>query len=134
MAYMFNAAVNGMLGGTINWGTDVFKARPVLSADTPDRDAAVMTGLGVTGVDVTLTGKTGPVKDNATDRNVFSAANFTFPLVPAGAALNKFIVFKFVTNDAASIPIAVCDMDAVTPSGIDIAVTVPASGIFYSQQ
>jgi hypothetical protein len=134
MAYTFNAGINGLLGGTINWATDVIKVRPVLSSDTPDRDLAVMTGLGVTGVDVTLTGKTGPVKDNATDRNVFSAANFTFPLVPAGGACNKFCVFKFVTNDAASIPLSICDMDAVTPSGIDIAVTVPAAGLIYSQQ
>lgn len=123
MGYMMNTGAHGLLAGTISWSADTIKVRPVLSADTPDEDATVMTGIGVTGNDQTLGTKVGPTKDDTNDRTTYGAANPTFASQPAGGAVNKLMIFKFVTNDADSIPIAVVDIDAITPNGGDIAIT-----------
>lgn len=120
---MFNAGAHGLLAGTINWGSDTIRVRPVLSADTPDEDATAMTGIGVTGNDQTLGSKTGPTKDDTGDRVTYGAANPTFGSQTAGGAINKVVIFKFVTDDAGSIPIACMDIDEVTPNGGDIAIT-----------
>lgn len=130
MGFMFNAGAHGLLAGTINWGSDTIRVRPVLSADTPDEDATAMTGIGVTGNDQTLGSKTGPTKDDTGDRVTYGAANPTFGSQPAGGAINKLVIFKFVTDDAGSIPIACVDIDEVTPNGGDIAVTF-AGGLCF---
>ncbi len=130
MGYMMNTGAHGLLAGTISWTSDTIKCRLVLSADTPDEDATVMTGIGVTGNDQTLGTKVGPTKDDANDRTTYAAANPTFSSQTAGAAVNKVVIFKFVTNDGASVPIAVLDIDAVTPNGGDIAITF-AGGLCF---
>jgi hypothetical protein len=134
--FLFNEGADSLLDGTINWASDTIRARPVLtSAEAAvNKDATVMTSIGVTGYDVTLGSKT-RTKDDTTDRIVFDAADFAFVAVlGAVGEVNHFIVFKFVTNDAASIPIAKVAMTAITPNGGDINVTVSASGLFYTQQ
>lgn len=92
-----------------------------------------MTSLGVTGYDQTLGSKT-KTKDTTNDRIVYDSANFTFPAVAAGAEIDRVAIFKFVTNDAGSTPIAIIDITPITPNGGDIAVTVSADGLFYTQQ
>lgn len=122
MGYMMNTGAHGLLAGTISWGSDTIRARLVLSSDTPDEDATVMTGIGVTGNDQTLGTKVGPTKDDTNDRTTYGAANAVFASQTAGSPVNKVVIFKFVTNDGASIPIAVVDIDEVTPNGGDITV------------
>lgn len=131
--FVFNAGANGLLAGTIVHASDTIKARLVLTSDSLDKDSTTMTGLGVTGNDVTLASKTGPTIDNTNDRNVYSCGNITFPSQPAGAEVDKIIIFKFVSNDAGSTPIATMDITAVTPNNGDILVTIPSTGSFYLQ-
>lgn len=134
--FVFNEGADSLLDGTINWASDTIRARPVLtSAEAAvSKDATVMTGIGVTGYDVTLASKT-RAKDDTTDRIVYDAADFAFTSVlGAVGEVNHFVVFKFVTNDAASVPIAKVAMTAITPNGGDINVAVSASGVFYTQQ
>jgi hypothetical protein len=132
--FLFNEGALKLQNGSISWGSDTIKARPVLTSASPDIDADVMTGIGVTGNDVTLASKTGPTKVDATNRVSYDAADITFVAQPLGAEINRVAIFKFVTNDADSIPIAIVDITAVTPNGGNIAVTWDAIGIFYTQQ
>jgi hypothetical protein len=131
--FVFNEGAESLLDGTINWGSDTIRARPVATSESLDKDATAMTGIGVTGYDQTLGSKT-RTKNTTNDRIVYGAANPTFPSVAAGAEVNRMVVFKFVTNDAGSTPIAVVDITAITPNGGDIAVAVSADGLFYTQQ
>lgn len=133
-SFVFNGGAEGLLDGSIDWASDTIKVRLVETSDTLDKDDDVMTGLGITGDDITLGSKTGPTKDDATDRVVYSAANPTFTTVPLGAEVNRMLVFKFVTNDSDSIPIAVCDITATTPNGGNIAITIGSPGLFYTQE
>lgn len=120
--FLFNAGAHGLLSGDIDWSSDTIRARLVLSSDTPDEDATAMTSIGVTGNDQTLGTKTGPTKDDSGDRVTYGAANATFGSQGAGSAVNKVVIFKFVTDDAGSTPIACVDIDEVTPNGGDITV------------
>ncbi len=132
--FVFNEGAESLLDGSIDWAADTIKVRLVETTDTLNRDDDVMTGLGITTDDITLGSKTGPTKDDATDRVVYSAANPTFTTVPLGAEVDRMIIFKFVTNDADSIPIAVCDITPTTPNGGNIAITIGSPGLFYTQQ
>lgn len=131
MGFLFNAGAQGLLAGTINWGSDTIRARVVEAAETPDEDATAMTGIGVTGNDQTLGSKTGPTKDDANDRITYGAGNPTFAAQPLGDPVDKLVLFKFITNDAGSVPIACVDIDEVTPNGGDLAVTF-AGGLCFA--
>ena len=94
-----------------------------------------MTGFGLSATDTTLASKTGPVEDTANDRVDYSCGNISFVAVAAGAEVDKIIVFKFVTNDAGSTPIALVNLSpARTPNGGDLNLTLSADGLFYLQQ
>jgi hypothetical protein len=135
MGMVFNRGALGLLDGSIVWSSATIKARLSLTSESSiSKDATVMTGLGLAATDVTLASKTGPTEDQSADRIKYSNGNFTFSAVAAGAQVDKFILFKFVTNDAASIPIATVNITAITPNGGDINVTVDAAGLFYLQQ
>jgi len=136
--FVFNEGADSLLDGTINWASDTIKARPVTTATEAavSKDATVMTGIGSTGYDVTLGTKT-RAKDDTTDRVYYDVADFAFAAVlGAVGEVNHFVVFKFVTNDAASVPIAKVAMTAITPNGgdINVAVAAPPAGLFYTQQ
>lgn len=134
MGAMFNQGAYQLLNGSINWASDTIKARLSLTSETPDVDADVMTGIGLPATDQTLGSKTGPTLDDANNRVNYDCGDITFTSVAAGAEVNKIIVFKFVTNDAASIPIAIVSITAVTPNGGNIGVTIATAGLFYTQQ
>ena len=134
--FVFNGGSEGLQNNSIVWATDVIKVRPLTAASEAavNKDATTMTGLGTTGYDVTVGGKT-RTKNTTDDRIEYRFANPSFPSV-AGAVgvVNHFLVFKFVTTDADSIPIAKVQMSAVTPNGGNIDVTIDAAGAFYTQQ
>lgn len=137
MGQVQNRGARDLQNNTIVWASDTIKGRLSRTSETINKDVTVMTGLGFSGppTDITLASKTF-TEDTTNDRIVYSAANFTFTGVTAGAEIDKIIIFKFVTNDAGSTPIAVVSLAApITPgSTIDIAVTVPATGLFYTQE
>ncbi len=61
---------------------------------------------------------------------VFDAADAVFTAVPAGAALDFCVVFKFVTADADSIPFLYLDGFSVVPNGGDITLAWSATTPF----
>ena len=129
---MYNVGVNAIMSQSLDWTTATIKARPVLTADTPDIDATSMTGEGETGYDVTLTNCT-ITNDTTNDRCVFDSDNFTWTSVAAIGEINRYVLFKFVTNDAGSTPIATVELTTpITPNTFNIAVTVASTGHFYT--
>jgi hypothetical protein len=130
---LFNAGADGLTGGTIAWTTDTIKGRLVASSVTPNKDDASMTPYAGIGADVTL-GSKARTKDNATDRIVYTAGNPSFTAVPTGSTVGWLLLFKFVTNDAGSTPIAACPLTATPTNGGDMNVTFDAAGAFYLQQ
>ena len=136
--FVFNEGAYGLQKGTIHWDADTIKARLVTTAaGALDIDADVMTGIGSAEATATITMDTpvGPTKDDAVDHVKYTSndAVFTAAALAIGAC-NRMAIFKFVTNDADSIPIAYCDITEVTPNGGDVTVTCPALGWFYTQQ
>jgi hypothetical protein len=136
MGMIFNRGALGLQNTTINWGSDTIKARLSRTSENAiSKDATSMTGLGLSATDVALGTKTGPTEDQSLDRIKYGCATIGFAAVAAGAEVDKYIVFKFVTNDAGSIPIAVISLSpAITPNGGDINCTIDAAGLFYTQQ
>ena len=136
MAHVFNRGALGLTNATINWTSDTIKARLSLTSEASiNKDATSMTGLGLSATDVTLGSKSGPTEDTANDRIDYTCGTISFVAVAAGAEVDKIVVFKFVTNDAGSTPIALVNMSpARTPNGGDINLTISADGLFYLQQ
>ena len=132
--FIFNRGATGLLDGTITWSSATIKARLVLTSETLSKDSTSMTGIGDALTDVTLSGKTGPTEDLANDRVGYDADDPTHSAVAQVAAVNRLVLFKFVTNDAASTPIACLDITEKTPNGADVIVTLPAGATFYTQQ
>jgi hypothetical protein len=131
---MFDHGAKLLLDGTIDWGADTIKARLSRTSENAiDQAAEAMTGLGLSATDVTLGTKSGPTENHTDHRVEYRAGDPTFASVAAGAEVDKIIVFKFVTDDAGSVPIAVVDITAITPNGGDIMVVVDAAGLFYLQ-
>jgi len=134
--FIFNAGADGLSSeGSIDWIANTIKIRPVATAaGVPSKDANFMTSIGVTGYDVTVASKS-KVRNDTLDQIVYGFASFSFVAVLAGVGeINRAVIFKSVTNDADSIPIAVVDITPTTPNGANINVTVSASGAFASQQ
>jgi hypothetical protein len=118
---------------SITFASDTIKARLVASSFTPTKDDTVLTGYTAIGTDQTLGGKTF-TEDTTNDRIVFDADNPTWTAVAGGSTVGWVAIFKFVTNDADSIPIAIIDVTDTATNGGDITVTFAATGIFYLQQ
>jgi hypothetical protein len=135
VAHIFNRGALGLTNGTISWSSDD-KARLSLTSESSiNKDATSMTGLGLSATDTTLASKTGPTEDTANDRVDYTCGNISFVAVAEGAEVDEIVVFKFVTNDAGSTPIALVNLSpARTPNGGDINLTVSADGLFYLQQ
>ena len=115
MAAAHEISLKRFMDGDIDILADTIKARiGRVSAYTfsqahdfmDDYPAAIVT-------DVTLGTKT-------TTAGVFDAADAVFSAVPAGAAIDFVSIFKFVTNDADSMPFLYLDGFSVTPNGGDI--------------
>lgn len=103
------------------------------SSVAPGKDDTSMTGYTAIGTDQTLGSKT-KTKDTGTDRVVFDAADPTWPAVAIGSIYGWIVIYKFVTNDAGSTPIAVLDVTDTPTNGSDVGAAFNAAGIFYLQQ
>lgn len=134
--FLFNRGALGLLDGSIDWENDTIRARLSRTSESSiDKDATAMTGLGLSATSMSLAGCDGPNEDTANDRIAYDFTDPTFEAVEAGDEVDKYIVYKHVTDDAGSTPIAVIELNpARTPNGGDISVTVPAGGAFYTQQ
>ncbi len=129
-----NAGLLGIANGTISYGSDTIQARLAV-AGSADPDVAVLTTYTkATGsTDVTLASKS-VSKDDALDIVKFVA---TSPLTWTGLShtgnATLIVIFKFVTNDADSIPIAIIDIADQSLTGATQATyTMDTSyGYFY---
>ncbi len=124
---MYKIGEEGLLGA-INLSTDVIKARLVTGSYTPNltTDTSLTNvGAGV-GTDQTLA-------SISVTAGVFNAANSTWTAVAAGSTLVAAVIYKFVTNDAGSTPIAYIQFtNSTTTNGGDITIpwTNSANKIF----
>lgn len=133
-SFTYNEGANGLTsGGTITWASDTIKARLVASAATINKDDTTMTGHTAIGTDQTLASKT-KTKDTTNDRIVFDAADPVWTAVAGGSTVGTVDIFKFVTNDAGSTPIASLDITDTATNGGDITIQFDANGIFYLQE
>lgn len=120
-------------GGGITWSSATIKARLVATSATLNKDDTSMTGYTAIGTDQTLGSKTA-TKDTTNDRIVYDAADATWTAVTSGSTIGWVVIFKFVTNDAGSTPIAIIDITDTPTNGGDIVAPWSANGIFYLQQ
>jgi hypothetical protein len=66
---------------------------------------------------------------------VFTAATLTWTAVAGGSTVGTVDIFKFVTNDAGSTPIASIDVTDLPTNGGDITLAPDATnGFFYLQE
>src|SRR4051812_43782659 len=118
-SFVYNEGANGMeSGGTIAYASDTIKARLVASSVTPNKDDTSMTGYTQIGTDQTLGTKT-KTKDTTNDRIVYTAAVLTWTAVAGGSTVGYVVIYKFVTNDAGSTPIACIDVNDLATNGGD---------------
>lgn len=121
-------------GGTqIAWASDTIKARLVASSATVNKDDTSLTPYTAIGTDQTLGSKTF-TEDTANDRIVYDAADSTWTAVAGGSTVGWVVIFKFVSNDAGSTPIAVIDVVDTATNGGDITIQYSVDGIFYLQE
>lgn len=134
-SFVTNAGADGLTsGGSITYASDTIKARLVASSATLNKDDTSMTPYTIIGTDQTLGSKT-KTKDTTNDREVFSAATLTWTAVAGGSTVGYVAIFKFVTNDAGSTPIAIIDVTDTPTNGSDLTLTPDATnGFFYLQQ
>ena len=119
----YNIGLQGFIqsASRIDLTADTIKVRPIrvsgyTFAATHTSMTPVVAATGGPG-DVTLGTK---ALGTGTDGGTFDAADAVFTAWAAGAAIDGLVIFKFVTNDAGSTPIAYIDGFTVTPNGGDI--------------
>lgn len=134
-SFVTNEGANGLQsGGSITYSSDTIKARLVASSVTPNKDDTSMTGYTAIGTDQTLASKS-KTKDTTNDIIAYTAAALTWSAVAGGSTIGWIVIYKFVTNDAGSTPIAVIDVVDTPTNGSDITYTPDATnGLFYTQQ
>jgi len=134
-SFVTNAGADGLQsGGTITYASDTIKARLVATSATLNKDDTTMTPYTAIGTDQTLGSKT-KTKDTTNDRIVYSSGVITWTAVAGGSTVGYVAIFKFVTNDAGSTPIAIIDVTDTATNGGDLTLTPDATnGLFYTQQ
>lgn len=131
--FSFNDGIAGLANGTINWASDTIKARLVVSSVTPARHDTSISGYTAIGTDQTLTSKTS-VKDTALDRAVLSAANPVFASPGVGNSIGTVVIYKFVTDDAHSIPLFCLELPVTVTDGTAVLIAIANTGLCYAQQ
>jgi hypothetical protein len=129
----YNIGLEGFIKAStrIDLTNDTIRVRPIrvsayTFAATHSTMSSVTAATGGPG-DVTLGTKT---LGTGTDGGTFDAADAVFTAWSAGAAIDGLVIFKFVTNDAGSTPIAYIDGFSVTPNGGDITFQWQATNPF----
>ena len=132
---VYPKALELLNAGTLNWGSDTIRILLVNASSTYNRthdfvDDIVANELsGGSYARQALASKTST--DNGTDKWIFDAADPVFSSVASGQTAAAAIVFKFITNDAASPLLAFIDGVDVVANGGDITVQFASTGIFY---
>lgn len=133
-SFVTNRGSLDLQSNVVVWASDTIKARLVASSVTPNRDDTVMTGYTAIGTDQTMSNKT-RTEDTTNDRIVYdNTVDPTWTAVASGSTIGWCVVYKFVTNDADSIPIFVLDVTDTPTNGGDITIQFASTGIGYTQQ
>lgn len=133
-----NIGKTGIANGNIDFLTDTIRAALLdntTTADTdPDADnlgAYATLGRIAGTTDQTLASKAITTNDT-NDRAEIDAADIAFTAVPGGSTAQGVLIFKFVTNDAGSTPIAFLEFASpITTNGGDINVAFAATGLLH---
>ena len=140
---VYTRAKAKFLSGDLDLNTHDIRALLVMSNTTADTEEDTEFISGFTTLDemdgtgyarVALTGEA-VAADTTNDRGEFTSDVITFAGVDAGTrSVTALVLFRFVTNDADSIPIAYIDTDATglfpfVANGGDIIITPDAEGI-----
>ncbi len=132
---VYPKALELLNAGTLLWTSDTIRVMLVNASATYNRTHDFVNDLtanelsGGSYARQTLGSKTSA--DNGTDKWIFDAADAIFTAVAGGQTAGAAIVYKFITNDAASPILAFVDGVDVVANGGDITVQFAATGIFY---
>lgn len=124
----YNRAAEMLLEGTLNMTSDVLKCMLVTATYVPDPDDDFATTPAANEISVvnytsgfagsgrkTLATKVFAIDDSA-NRGTFGAANLTWTALGVGATIKWAVIYKHLTNDAASPLICALDLGAGTPT------------------
>ena len=137
----YNEAKTELLKGTLDFDApDDIRVMLLETAGFDADHATIAAVLAGAAVELTSTNYSrqalageGVTQDDVNDRGEFDATDATFSSVSQAGSENVVaaIVFKFITNDASSIPIAYIDTGGfpITANGSDIVITWNAEGI-----
>ena len=134
-SFVFDNYAENMLGEgatRIDFDTDTIKVRVVSDSDyaSPDRTATVMTGITgyASSTDATISSPTiGVVSARTIDAADAAMGSFN---QDGSKTIDMIVIYKFVTNDADSIPMILIDLTtSATPNGNAVTVQWNASGI-----
>lgn len=121
-------------GTPVVFASDTIKARLVASSATVGKDDTSMTPYTAIGTDQTLSSK-GVANNTTDDRTQYTqSATLTWSAVAGGSTIGYIAVFKFVTNDAGSMPLFVFDITDTPTNGSDITWTPPSNILAFTQQ
>lgn len=136
---VYNVAKQQLMNGTLDLDTNdirvlLLTANGDINIDDDTVDAvlarASTTEAAATGYARQAIGSEAVTVDDTNDRAVFDGADIVFSGVATGETIVGLIVYKHVTNDTDSIPIAHLDVTPNLPTnGSDITVKWDASGI-----
>lgn len=143
---LYDAGGKAIYDRTIDIAADTLKVMLVTTGYTFVQTETAMTTaaaseLSVTGYTSgfasasrrTLASKT-MTNDTTNHRTVVDAADpATWTALAAGATISAAIVYKHLTSDAASTPIAYLDFTDTATNGSDFTITYDANGIWYIQ-
>ena len=120
---VYDTGRNGIMAGTIIFGSVSIKARLVPSSYTPSYGTGTsMTPIGAgIGTDQTL-GTKSVGNDTTTHFSFFKAADPTWTAVAGGSTVAAVVIYKFVTNDAGSTPLVYLDVTDTATNGGDITI------------
>lgn len=132
---VYNAAKNLFVTGALDWDTDDIRCLLVTSSYTFDADhatvSAITNELSGTGYSRQSMTCSAPTIDTGNDQVECDASDTTFASLNAdNGTIAAAVVFKFVTNDADSIPIAYVDGVDVVTNGSDVIVQWGSEGVF----
>ena len=142
MSFAFTKAKQQLISGAINLGSDDIRVLLVMTNSTADVNEDVATigaigtldefnGSGYSSPGLALSGKA-IVQDDANNRAYLSGTNMTFAGLGVGTRpIKAAILYKFVTNLGASLPIAYIDSGGfpINANGGDITLQWNAAGI-----
>jgi hypothetical protein len=146
--FVYTEACRAIMEGELDLNaTDDIRVMLQMTNTTFDTEKDITTLGGIVGTDDEFDGSgysaggqalAGEVvnKDDANDRAEFDATNLTWSSVSAGTRqIAGFVVFKFITSYALSMPLAWIDTGGFpfTPGGGDITIQWNAEGIIQAQ-